>query len=41
MGLFGKDEPETATVRGKPLHCIVCGSEQFPVRSALSSTPGC
>jgi len=29
MGLFGKDEPETATVRGKPLHSIVCGNEQF------------
>ena len=29
MGLFGKDEPETCTVRGKPLQCIVCGNETF------------
>ena len=29
MGLFGNDEPETATVRGKPLNCIVCANETF------------
>jgi len=29
MGLFGKDEPETATVLGKPLECQVCANDLF------------
>jgi hypothetical protein len=29
MKLFGRDEPETATVRGKPLKCVVCGNVTF------------
>jgi predicted nucleic-acid-binding Zn-ribbon protein len=40
MGLFGKDEPETATVHGKPLHCIVCGNEQFWQKRAQLHTAG-
>jgi predicted nucleic-acid-binding Zn-ribbon protein len=29
MGMFGKDEPETATVRGKPFRCLACSNETF------------
>jgi hypothetical protein len=29
MGFFGKDEPETATVRGKPFPCQACGNDTF------------
>ena len=29
MGLFGKDQPESAEVNGKPLQCQVCGNKLF------------
>ena len=35
MGLFGKDEPETATVVGKPLTCRVCANDLFWQKEAL------
>ena len=38
MGLFGKDEPETATVKGQPLRCQVCGSNLFWERKAQLHT---
>jgi hypothetical protein len=29
MKLFGKDEPETATVKGQPFNCLVCKHNTF------------
>lgn len=38
MGLFGKDEPETATVLGRPLRCQVCNGDRFWQRKAQLHT---
>jgi hypothetical protein len=35
MGLFGKDEPEAATVSGKPFKCQVCGNDRFWQKEAV------
>jgi len=29
MGLFRKNEPTLATVRGRPFKCLVCGCHEF------------
>ena len=38
MGLFGKQEPETATVDGKPFNCLVCHHDKFQQREAQLHT---
>jgi hypothetical protein len=38
MGLFGKDEPETVTVIGKPLKCLACDNGTFYQRRAQLPT---
>ena len=35
MGLFGKDEPEEATVNGKPFKCQVCSNDRFWQKEAV------
>jgi predicted nucleic-acid-binding Zn-ribbon protein len=40
VGLFGKEEPEPATVLDKPLRCAVCGNEGFYKRDAQLHTAG-
>lgn len=35
MGLFGKDEPEEATVAGNPFKCQVCGNARFWQKEAV------
>jgi hypothetical protein len=32
--VFGKDEPETVLVRGRPLRCLVCQHDAFYQRKA-------
>jgi hypothetical protein len=34
MGIFGKDEPEAVSVRGKPLRCLACQHDLFFQRRA-------
>lgn len=34
MGLFGKDEPESMTLREKPFRCQACGHDMFYRRRA-------
>jgi predicted nucleic-acid-binding Zn-ribbon protein len=29
MSLFGKEEPETVEVKGKPFRCQACGNQTF------------
>jgi predicted nucleic-acid-binding Zn-ribbon protein len=38
MGLFSEEEPETATVLGKPFKCLVCHHDQFFERAAQFNT---
>lgn len=38
MGLFGKSEPETFTVVGKPLRCEICHHDKFWQRQAQLHT---
>lgn len=38
MGIFSEEEPETATVLGKPFECIVCHHDRFREREALLNT---
>jgi len=38
MGLFGKEEPETATVVGKAFNCLACGNAGFWRREAQLHT---
>ena len=35
MGLFGKSEPEAATVNGKPFKCQVCANDAFWQQEAV------
>jgi len=35
MGLFDKDEPEEATVAGKPFKCHVCSNDRFWEKMAV------
>ena len=35
MGLFDRDEPETATVIGKPFKCQVCANDLFWQKEAF------
>jgi predicted nucleic-acid-binding Zn-ribbon protein len=35
MGLFGKSEPETASVNGKALACVVCANGEFTRKEAV------
>jgi hypothetical protein len=38
MELFGKSEPESATVKGIPLRCEICKNDRFwPQRAQLQS----
>ena len=39
MGIFGKEEPEGVTVKGAPLHCIVCQHATFFQRRAQLHGP--
>jgi predicted nucleic-acid-binding Zn-ribbon protein len=34
MGIFGKEEPETIELNGKPLRCVVCQHATFYQRKA-------
>ena len=34
MGIFGKEEPETIELNGKPLRCVVCQHDTFYQRKA-------
>lgn len=35
MGLFGRDEPEEATVGGKPFKCVACSNDRFWEKTAV------
>ena len=35
MGLFGQDEPETATIQGRPFKCQVCAHDRFWPKEAV------
>ena len=38
MGLFSEDQPEAATVLGKPFECLVCHHDRFLEREAQLNT---
>jgi hypothetical protein len=39
MGLFGKAEPETMELRGKPFRCQACGHDTFYRQRAQLHSP--
>ena len=39
MGIFGKEEPEEVTVKGKPLRCVICQHGAFYQRRAQLHGP--